>query len=260
MERGGRGGRRRPPALVPAGSADRRPVPDRATTAATVSSRRGCFAEAGYDVAVGLLAAARPADRRRGPRRARLGRTDRVPRSATSPPAPTSSSMRCSAPASIGRSRAWPRSRRRRQRERRADPRRRSAERRSTGAPGAVLGPRSSPTESVTFFRRKPGHLLLPGTAARGPVTVADIGIDLATLDAIRPTPFHNLPALWLAALPRPRIDGHKYDRGHAVVVSGPMIAHRRRAARGARRRCASAPGSSPSPRRPTRSPSTPRT
>ncbi len=34
---------------------------------------------------------------------------------------------------------------------------------------------------------------------------------------------FENVPALWRALFPRPEIDGHKYDRGHAVVVSGPV-------------------------------------
>ena len=92
------------------------------------------------------------------------------------------------------------------------------------GRSGAVLGTAIEATETVTFFRLKPGHLLLPGRMRAGPVTVVDIGIPPSTIATIRPRTFHNEPALWLAALPRPRLDGHKYARGHAVVVSGPMI------------------------------------
>jgi hydroxyethylthiazole kinase-like uncharacterized protein yjeF len=91
------------------------------------------------------------------------------------------------------------------------------------GATGAVLGVAVRATESVTFFRKKPGHLLFPGRDFAGPVGVADIGIDPAALDAIVPTIFHNIPPLWLPQFPRPRTDGHKYDRGHLVVVSGGM-------------------------------------
>jgi ADP-dependent NAD(P)H-hydrate dehydratase / NAD(P)H-hydrate epimerase len=39
-----------------------------------------------------------------------------------------------------------------------------------------------------------------------------------------------NGPALWLRAFPFPDPDGHKYDRGHALAVSGPM--HRTGASR----------------------------
>lgn len=34
-----------------------------------------------------------------------------------------------------------------------------------------------------------------------------------------------NSPDLWLSALPRPAADGSKYDRGHAVILGGPMAA-----------------------------------
>jgi hydroxyethylthiazole kinase-like uncharacterized protein yjeF len=91
------------------------------------------------------------------------------------------------------------------------------------GRSGAILGHAVFATETVTFFRRKPGHLLLPGRILAGPLTVADIGNDVSCLAAIRPKAFHNQPALWLSDLPVPRLDGHKYDRGHAVVVSGPI-------------------------------------
>jgi hydroxyethylthiazole kinase-like uncharacterized protein yjeF len=90
------------------------------------------------------------------------------------------------------------------------------------GRSGAILGRAIMAKETVTFFRRKPGHLLMPGRLLCGPILVADIGLDAASLKAIRPKAFHNLPTLWLPALPTPRLDGHKYDRGHAVVVSGP--------------------------------------
>ncbi|MDB5518010.1 MAG: carbohydrate kinase, YjeF related protein, partial [Tardiphaga sp.] len=73
------------------------------------------------------------------------------------------------------------------------------------------------------FFRRKPAHLLLPGRAHCGRVRVADIGIDAAVLNEIRPATFENDPELWRGSFPVPRIDGHKYARGHAVVVSGDM-------------------------------------
>ena len=73
---------------------------------------------------------------------------------------------------------------------------------------------------TVTFFRKKPGHLLLPGRALCGETVVADIGIPDAAADT---TLHENTPALW--QFPWPRAQAHKYDRGHAVVVSGPAHA-----------------------------------
>ncbi len=89
------------------------------------------------------------------------------------------------------------------------------------GTTGAVMGSAVTAAESVTFFRRKPGHVLLPGRLHCGRVQLADIGIPAQVLERVRPKTFLNLPALWQARFPVPRIDGHKYARGHAVVVSG---------------------------------------
>lgn len=103
------------------------------------------------------------------------------------------------------------------------------------GDTGQVLGTSPQADVSVTFFRRKPGHLLLPGRFRCGEVVVADIGIPDAALDAIAPQTFANGPDLW--RLPTPSLEGHKYNRGHAVVVGGAqMTGAARLAAMGARR------------------------
>jgi hydroxyethylthiazole kinase-like uncharacterized protein yjeF len=106
------------------------------------------------------------------------------------------------------------------------------------GDTGAVIGVAVRATETVTFFRRKPGHLLLPGRIYCGRVRLADIGIDPGVLEEIRPRAFENIPQFWRKSFPVPRIDGHKYARGHAVVVSGDLAATgaARMAARGALR------------------------
>jgi hydroxyethylthiazole kinase-like uncharacterized protein yjeF len=88
------------------------------------------------------------------------------------------------------------------------------------GRTGKVLGSAVTATQSVTFFRLKPGHLLLPGRDYAGKILVADIGIDRDVLQTIGPRLNWNRPGLW--TLPKLTAELHKYDRGHAVVVSGP--------------------------------------
>jgi len=90
---------------------------------------------------------------------------------------------------------------------------------------------------TVTFFRKKPGHLLLPGRVLCGEVVVADIGIPPSVLAQIVPDTFENDPGLWLAALPWPQEGGNKYTRGHALISGGyPMTGAARMAARAAAR------------------------
>jgi len=107
------------------------------------------------------------------------------------------------------------------------------------GTTGAVMGAAINAAETVTFFRRKPAHLLMPGRKHCGRhVRVADIGIDPAVLDEIRPQTFENVPQSWQRSFPVPDIGGHKYARGHAVVLSGELASTgaARLAARGALR------------------------
>ena len=89
------------------------------------------------------------------------------------------------------------------------------------GDSGRVWGAAMAAALTVTFFRAKPGHWLYPGRALCGETVIADIGIPESVLAGIAPRLHANDPALWLARFPWPREDGHKYDRGHAVAVSG---------------------------------------
>ena len=92
-----------------------------------------------------------------------------------------------------------------------------------SGDTGQVLGPSLRADATVTFFRLKPAHLLMPGRDRCGVVSLADIGIDRGLLATIGVTLARNCPDLWWPAFPKPAAEGHKYTRGHLLVVSGPM-------------------------------------
>jgi hydroxyethylthiazole kinase-like uncharacterized protein yjeF len=91
------------------------------------------------------------------------------------------------------------------------------------GSNGAVGSECVQARETVTFFRLKPGHLLLPGRLACGSLRLTQIGIDDAVLAEIQPQTFLNAESLWRDYMPTPQVNGHKYGRGHLVVASGPM-------------------------------------
>ncbi|MFA5901206.1 MAG: NAD(P)H-hydrate dehydratase, partial [Hyphomicrobium sp.] len=102
------------------------------------------------------------------------------------------------------------------------------------GSTGRPTGPVVQAMRTATFFRRKPGHLLMPGRLLCGPVLVGDIGTPDDVLIDIGARTWANAPGLWMRHFPWPRLDGHKYSRGHALVVSGPA-AHTGAARLGAR-------------------------
>lgn len=92
-----------------------------------------------------------------------------------------------------------------------------------SGDSGAVMGSAIRATLTVTFHRRKPGHLLLPGRSFCGQTLVAEIGIPPTVGAENGARQWRNTPALWAPQLPRPDADGHKYRRGHALVAGGGM-------------------------------------
>lgn len=93
------------------------------------------------------------------------------------------------------------------------------------GTSARADGPVIRASRTSTFFRLKPAHMLMPGAELCGETTLTDIGIPDTVLDDIAVTTNANTPALWQSHWPRAKRDGHKYDRGHAVVVSGPADA-----------------------------------
>ena len=93
------------------------------------------------------------------------------------------------------------------------------------GDTGAVHGAAVPATITVTFFRRKPGHLLEPGRSLCGPVQCVDIGIPHDVLDRIGVRLWVNEPSLWRGTWRWRGSDDHKYRFGHAVVVGGGQLA-----------------------------------
>lgn len=75
---------------------------------------------------------------------------------------------------------------------------------------------------TVSFFRKKPGHISGKGPSIVGELTVADIGVHADFTGNLVPVVFENTPALWRDHMPEHERETHKYRQGHAAVFSGP--------------------------------------
>jgi hydroxyethylthiazole kinase-like uncharacterized protein yjeF len=94
------------------------------------------------------------------------------------------------------------------------------------GATGQVRPDAFRATLTVAFFRKKPGHVLMPGREYCGETVLAGIGIPDKVLETITPKLWENSAP----RLPAARAEQHKYQRGHALILSG--AAHQTGAAR----------------------------
>lgn len=102
------------------------------------------------------------------------------------------------------------------------------------GDKASFLGDHSwTANRTVTFVRKKPAHVLMPGMQHCGSVAVYDIGMPPYLIDALAEAAgegaldgsgFARENRL-LGVHPEPSIGGHKYDRGHCLVVTGPVLA-----------------------------------
>jgi hydroxyethylthiazole kinase-like uncharacterized protein yjeF len=84
---------------------------------------------------------------------------------------------------------------------------------------GKPLGYAPQAALTVTFHRKKPAHVLIPGRDLCGEIVVADIGL-AAPLQADL---YENDPALWADRLVWPGSASHKHARGRMIVVSGDL-------------------------------------
>ena len=105
------------------------------------------------------------------------------------------------------------------------------------GDTGEILGSAADAMLTVTFFRKKPGHLLEPGRSKCGEVLLADIGIPASVISEINPLQASNDPGIWQHHLPILGPEHHKFNRGYAVIGgSSDMPGAAILAAAGARR------------------------
>jgi ADP-dependent NAD(P)H-hydrate dehydratase / NAD(P)H-hydrate epimerase len=89
---------------------------------------------------------------------------------------------------------------------------------------GQIFGQAVAADMTVTFFRKKLAHVLMPGRMLCGDVVVADIGIPEEALQGLTLQVTENHPDLWSGYFPRPRLNMNKYDRGHALIYGGAQL------------------------------------
>ena len=91
------------------------------------------------------------------------------------------------------------------------------------GDTGKIQGIAVKSNDTITFTKKKPGHLLSEGKIYSGNVIVKDIGINLKKL-SFKPKIFENHPDNWINKFPWPNHKSHKYTRGYTLIICGDEI------------------------------------
>lgn len=89
------------------------------------------------------------------------------------------------------------------------------------GNTGVVRGDAPVSVTTVTFFRAKPAHFLMPARAYIGDLVVADIGIDETATAELTSKVYLNGPGIWCDRFPQPAMNTHKFARGHLLIAGG---------------------------------------
>ena len=83
---------------------------------------------------------------------------------------------------------------------------------------GEILGNAIKADVTITFHRKKVGHILGLGKKFSGKLKVMDIGFSQKKMKSRY---LENLPDLWIKYFPWKKSSGHKYSRGRVVVYGG---------------------------------------
>lgn len=92
------------------------------------------------------------------------------------------------------------------------------------GTTGKVLGGVASADLTVTFFRKKTGHLLYPGRRHCGDIILADIDTPESLLPDNDYKTWENAPLLWQENYPWPQPESYKYKRGEVLILGGESM------------------------------------
>ncbi len=84
---------------------------------------------------------------------------------------------------------------------------------------GKIMGIAFKADDTITFFAPKIGHYIHPGKQFCGQIFTTDIGIQKIDCDMTQINYFLNHPDNWQETFISPKMNQHKYHRGHCLVI-----------------------------------------